>query len=79
MTKAGSWWTLSTNLTMRTFYVYTSASTPAYLGTVTAQSLAAAQSAVERALIIPCTVRETPPPPPTLEHRVGSDGRLYRH
>jgi hypothetical protein len=64
---------------MRTYHVYTAAASPAYLGTVAAQSLADAQSAVERALIIPCVVRDTPPPPPTLEHRVGSDGRLYRH
>jgi len=64
---------------MRTFYVYTAASAPAYLGTVTASSLADAQRAVERALIMPCVVRDTPPPPPALEHRVGSDGKLYRH
>jgi hypothetical protein len=64
---------------MRTYYVYTAASSPAYLGTVTASSLTDAQRAVERALIMPCIVRDTPPPPPALEHRVGTDGKLYRH
>jgi len=64
---------------MRTFHVYTASASPAYLGTVTAPSLSAAQTAVERALIMPCVVRDTPPPPPALEHRVGTDGKLYRH
>lgn len=60
---------------MRTFYVYCS---ERYLGTITADSLESAQQAVDKALIIQCTVRPTPPPP-TDAWRVGSDGRLYRH
>ena len=66
---------------MRTYHVYTSSSngSGSYLGTVTAPSLESAQRAVDAALLMPCTVRDTPPPPPTLEHRVGNDGRLYRH
>lgn len=60
---------------MRTFYVYCS---ERYLGTITADSLESAQAAVDKALIIPCTVRPTPPPPVDA-WRVGSDGRLYRH
>lgn len=60
---------------MQTFYVYHS---DRYLGTITASSLESAQAAVDKALIIHCKVRPTPPPP-TDAWRVGSDGRLYRH
>ncbi len=66
---------------MRTFHVYSNGSNSlnTYLGTVTAPTLVAAQRAVEAELLMPCIVRFAPPPPPTLEHRVGTDGRLYRH
>ena len=60
---------------MQTFHVYHS---DRYLGTITAASLESAQQAVDKALIIPCTVRPTPPRPVDA-WRVGSDGRLYRH
>jgi hypothetical protein len=63
---------------MQTFHVYVDSPTGAYLGTITADSLESAQTAVNRALIMPCKVR-TCPPPPTDAWRVGSDGRLYRH
>jgi hypothetical protein len=60
---------------MRTFYVYHS---DRYLGTIQAPTLELAQTAANKAFILPCKVRPTPPPPVDA-WRVGSDGRLYRH
>lgn len=63
---------------MRTFYLYVDSPTGAYLGTIQAPTLESAQTAANKAFILPCTVRPTPPPPVD-SWRVGSDGRLYRH
>ena len=63
---------------MQTFHLYVNTPTGAYIGTITASSLEAAQQAADKAFVLPCKVRPTPPPPVDA-WRVGSDGRLYRH
>jgi hypothetical protein len=63
---------------MQTFHLYVNTPTGAYLGTIQAPTLESAQTAADKAFLVPCKVR-TAPPPPVDAWRVGSDGRLYRH
>jgi hypothetical protein len=67
---------------MTRFYVYTAGG---FLGYVDAVDRVQATTALQREFPhwdLPNAVFRlslTPPPPPTLEPRVGTDGRLYRH
>jgi hypothetical protein len=69
---------------MQTFYVYTLSSngSRSYVGTVSAENEHEIMRALTRELSatdIHWSVSTTPPPSPLLAHRVGTDGRLYRH
>jgi hypothetical protein len=71
-------------LTMRTYYVFTLSSTGSrsFVGTVNADTDHEVLRALTRefsATDIHWSISTTPPPSPLLAHRVGSDGRLYRH
>lgn len=69
---------------MRTFYVYTVAPTGSrsFVGTVSADNEGEILRALTREFVatdIHWAVTLTPPPSPLLAHRVGTDGKLYRH
>ncbi len=69
---------------MRTFYVFTLApnGSRSFVGTVAADNEGDILRALTRefsATDIHWAVTLTPPPSPLLAHRVGTDGRLYRH
>ena len=69
---------------MRTFYVYTLSlsGSRSFVGTVSADNEHEIMRALTRefsATEIHWSVTLTPPPSPMLAHRVGSDGKLYRH
>jgi hypothetical protein len=69
---------------MRTFYVYSLSpnGSRSFVGTVSADNEGEILRALTRefaATDIHWSVTLTPPPSPLLAHRVGTDGRLYRH
>lgn len=69
---------------MRTFYVYTLSpnGSRSFVGTVSADNEGEILRALTREFVatdIHWCVSTTPPPSPLLAHRVGSDGKLYRH
>jgi hypothetical protein len=69
---------------MRTYYVYTLApnGSRSFVGTVSADNEHEIMRALTRefsATDIHWSITLTPPPSPMLAHRVGSDGKLYRH
>lgn len=69
---------------MRTYYVYTvsGSGSRSFVGTVSADNEGEILRALTRefgATDICWSVTLTPPPSPLLAHRVGSDGKLYRH
>jgi hypothetical protein len=84
MTKADSLSTLSTDTLMRTFYVYTlsPSGSRSFVGTVNADNQGEILRALTRefsATDIHWSISTNPPPSPLLAHRVGTDGKLYRH
>jgi len=69
---------------MSTFYVYTlsQSGSRSFVGTVNGDNEHDIMRALTRefsATDIHWSISTTPPPSPLLAHRVGSDGRLYRH
>lgn len=69
---------------MRTFYVYTLSpnGSRSFVGTVSADNEGEILRALTREFVatdIHWCVSTTPPPSPLLAHRVGTDGKLYRH